>query len=157
MGLEGDCLYMAGEIRDDDPNPPLGAEQPWTGDAVELFLDLRTEGLGSPDYGPGVFQFFLSPSSVEVPGGRIALWQPVVRDLKEAEFAFRDREGGYAFEVRIPLKAFGIDRLDSGRMIGCDVVLDDRDRLEGRHKQMAWQGTSENWRNPSVFARVKIE
>lgn len=157
LGLEGDCLYLAGEIRDDDFNPPLGADQPWTGDAVELFLDLRTKGLGDPDYGPGVFQLFLSPPSVEIPGGRIALWQPEVRDLEEVEFAFCDRAGGYAFEARIPLKAFGIDRLDSGRIIGCDVVLDDRDGLEGRHKQMAWRGTSENWRNPSVFARVRVE
>ena len=156
MGLFEDGLYLAGEVRDDARGASIGREQPWTGDAVELFFDFRRERLGAPVYEPGVFQFFLVAPSPLAPEGRIVLWQPEQKEIGQARYAFRMGRRGYRFELWLPLEVFGLQRLESSRIFGVDIVLDDRDGLEGRHKQMVWRGTGNNWRDPSKFAPVIV-
>lgn len=156
VALAGQALYVAGTVMDDDRCASIGREQPWTGDAVELFLDFRTQEQGKPAYGPGVFQLFLVAPSTLVPEGRLVMWQPAKEEIRDAPFAFRTQRGGYDFEVLIPLHHFGLEEMRPGRRFGIDIVLDDRDFYEGRFKQMAWQGTNNNWRDPSRFAKVVV-
>ncbi len=156
FAVAGDALYISGKVADDDRCPSTHRERPWTGDAVELFIDFRTKDLGQPSYGEGVYQLFLVVPSPIVPEGRLVFWQPSQKEISDALYAFRSHPGGYDFELLLPLKHFGLESLGPGRQFALDVVLDDRDFYEGGHKQMAWQGTINNWRDPSVLARVVV-
>jgi len=151
-------LVLEGAVIDDDVAPPLSPEQPWVGDGVEFFLDLREEDLGKAEYGPGVFQFFLLPPSPLFPRGRLAMWQPEIREMPGEYFQIERTAQGYQFRVAFPAGgAFGVESLGERRLIGLDWVLDDLDSFSPRHTQMVWQGTSNNWRDPSGFPLLRLE
>lgn len=154
---KGEELILEGQVIDDDVVPPLSPEQPWVGDGVEFFLDLRQEDLGKAEYGPGVFQFFLLPPSPLFPEGRLAMWQPDIQEMPEEYFQIERTMQGYQFRVAFPVEALETESLADRKLIGLDWVLDDLDSFSPRHTQMVWQGTANNWRDPSGFPLLRLE
>jgi hypothetical protein len=65
---------------------------------------------------------------------------------------------GYTVEIRIPLTQanFPDFRPEPGAVFGLDLALDDADQGGERKTQMVWQGSSENCRDTSLFARLRF-
>lgn len=152
-------LYIYAEVKDDYIMNQFPSENPWTGDAVELFLDCREENkLGSPNYDKNVYQAFFVPSDKTNPKPFFKVWQPADVAWDGVEYKFLKRRGfGYNFEAKIPWMSLNIKVPTNGMIIGFDLVLDDMDEKDFEHVQMFWRGSSNNWRDPSMFSKLQLK
>ena len=150
-------LYFSAEIVDADIKNDYFIENPWTGDGVEIFLDMRDkENLGKSYYDENVYQIFLIPVTDLNPKPFFKVWQPANKEFVGVECAFSKTKDGYIIEAKIPLINFGIDSFQSNREIGMDVTFDDIDNDDVQHRQMVWRGSPENWRDASSFQRMML-
>ena len=143
----------------DDAHMPAGPGQGlWNGDCVEVFLDFRGEQeVGSPSLTPGVFQICCpAPSSSALteittrgrcPAGVVA------QGLKTGD--------GYVILVTIPWHPPAPAGPRPGRPFGFDLAVDDADNAGDakakRKAQLVWQGTANNFQDPSAYARLKLQ
>ncbi|MBM4084388.1 MAG: hypothetical protein FJ272_06325, partial [Planctomycetes bacterium] len=134
-------------------------DQPWVGDAVEFFLDLRpADQLGKADYAEGVFQFFFIPADERTTQPTWLLSKPRTPFSSDLALSSRRTPQGYALEVRIPWRSFGAYAPKPGSAVGLDLGLDDVDIAQAteRKAQMMWAGTSRNFVDASGFARGRL-
>jgi len=133
-----------------DPGPlHASSGAPWNGDALEVFLDLRSPpALGQPSKASGVHQIF-----IRAPAAAGASAVPRIEGdvLPGTEVRTRRTEKGWAAEVRMPVAG-----LTAGREIGFDLAVDDDDDGRGRSCQMVWHGNADDFQDPSRFARVRL-
>jgi len=137
-------LYVA--VRATDPGPLRpSAKGAWSGDCLELFLDLRPEDeVGLDAVGAGVYQIFLRAPLA----GRPAKLEGRVPE--GTQVAVRAGAGGWQAEFLIPVDWAGRQTL------GLDLALDDDDTGKGRKAQIIWQGTGDNFQNPSLYGRLRV-
>ncbi len=154
-GYDGDNIYFAVAVKDDLKGSRL-KEVPWTGDAVELFLDISTEP--GAHYTDDTYQFFFAPRS----GKNI---HPLaVKTKGRAAFKIDDiswsssrGKNGYTIELAIPFSALGLKSAEvRGKSIGFDVAIDDADKGQ-RETQMVWSGDGNNYKDRSRFGRLVFE
>ena len=137
-------LYVAVRVTDPGDLRPA-ARGAWSGDCLELFLDLRSEDeVGLDAVGAGTYQIFLRPP----PAGRPAKLEGRVPE--GARVAARACDGGWQAKFLIPVDWAGRQTL------GLDLALDDDDTGKGRKAQIIWQGTGDNFQNPSLYGRLRI-
>lgn len=150
-------LYLFAEILDESVTNPYRQTQPWTGDAVELFLDLRKgEALGLPYYDRNVMQIFLVPSDDTHPEPLVKIQQPGGMEPGGIKVASRATSDGYTIEARIPWALATSTPMPTGRIIGMELTLDDLDQGDYQHRQLIWRGGANNWRNPALFQRLSL-
>ncbi len=155
MAWDEQNLYVYVVTQDESVTNPARAKNPWMGDAVELFLDLRPESeLGKPEYGPGVYQIFAVPADSIHNKPMLRVWQPDGHYLDNAQIASIATGDFWAVEISIPWKSLTESPVHTGRAIGFEAVLDDLDEGDYAHRQMIWRGGAENWRDPSLFSRL---
>jgi len=150
-------LYLFAEIIDESMTNPYRQTHPWTGDAVELFLDLRErETLGQPHYDTSVMQLFLVPPDDAHPEPLVRIQQPNGLEPGGIKIASRQTPHGYTIEARIPWGLATSTPISSGRIIAMELTLDDLDQGDYQHRQLIWRGGADNWRNPSLFQRLTL-
>ncbi len=150
-------LYLFVEIIDESLTNPYRQTHPWTGDAVELFLDLReADSLGQPHYDNSVMQLFLVPPDDAHPEPLVKIQQPNGLEAGEIKIASRQTPNGYTIEARIPWALATSTPISSGRIIAMELTLDDLDHGDYQHRQLIWRGGADNWRNPSLFQRLTL-
>lgn len=154
-------FYFAADVTDNDPlvnqHEPV---QTWRGDNLELYL-----GLGGPGKRTVIdkkidFQIGFAPTCSED--------RPIVflfhedRILESARIVSRKTDRGYIVEAEVPLAEFGEVSLKDGMALGFDVALDDLDAgdiaLAGTDagRQLMWNGTSQNWIDPSGWGMAVL-
>ena len=139
-------LYVAVDVVDGGGLFP--AERgPYNGDCVELFLDLRAEpDVGSPVMGDGLYQLMLrAPAGA----GERAVEGKAMAGTQVRAWS---TDSGWAAELLIPVAG-----LTGGRQFGFDVAVDDDDSGKGRKTQIVWHGSSQNFQDPSVYGRFRVE
>ncbi|MBM4049655.1 MAG: hypothetical protein FJ279_31555, partial [Planctomycetes bacterium] len=159
LAADRDALYLAADVRDNWVGNFRRYDQPWVGDAVEFFLDLRpADQLGKADYAEGVFQFFFIPADERTTQPTWLLSKPRTPFSSDLALSSRRTPQGYALEVRIPWRSFGAYAPKPGSAVGLDLGLDDVDIAQAteRKAQMMWAGTSRNFVDASGFARGRL-
>ncbi len=69
--------------------------------------------------------------------------------------AFANITGGYSVELAIPWSSLGVTPT-TGMTIGLDVGNNDDDDGAGRDSQAVWNGTDQNYRDPSGFGKLSL-
>ena len=157
LAWDKNALYLFAVVADDDVRNPFREQNPWTGDALELFMDMRSgEELGNPSYGPGVFQIFVIPPDEGHEAPSFEVWQPGKTEFRDVETASLVMEDAYSLEVRIPWKNLTKEEIKPGKTIGFEATLDDVDEGDYTHRQLVWRGGANNWRDPSLFSRLVL-
>jgi hypothetical protein len=154
---DNEALYLFTDVTDDFLSNRFATETPWVGDAVELFLDVRSpERLGSKEYDDHVFQAFFVPPDALRDKPVVKVWKPET-ELKNMQYRFKVKKGrGYSLEAKIPWSDLDVQVPPEGGEIGFDHVLDDMDPGDYEHKQMIWRGGANNWRDPSLFPKMRL-
>lgn len=151
---DDEALWLRAEMPDEDIEEPTPRTRPWAGDALEVYLDLRSPGdLGRPGRGEGTHQIIAAPRAETV-------WlDGALTDAVSAGGGTR-REGEqrwWTLTLRVPWNALDLDGPPAGRVFGLDWGIDDLDRGSPMRAQMMWHGTVDNWRDAGGYARVVLE
>ncbi|MBN1902913.1 beta-galactosidase [Candidatus Sumerlaeota bacterium] len=155
LAWDAKSLYIFARIMDRNVMNPLREETPWTGDALEIFLDMRKDSeLGKPQYSPSVFQIFAVPPDAAYPRGLFKVWQPSKVQFLDVKMASQILEDYYCLEIAIPWKNLTQETPSLGMTFGCEFTLDDIDSGDYSHRQLVWRGGANNFRDPSLFSRV---
>lgn len=129
------------QVRDDRRGGRV-KDAPWSGDGVEIFLDMEPfRGLDREAYTDSCFRLFLVPKSSN--GLPEALTGSSNLSLEGIVWSLQDSGTDFSADIRIPWKNLG--RKSPGTF-AFDVAVDDSDG-ERRHSQEFWAGGPENWRN----------
>jgi hypothetical protein len=141
-------LYLLIEATDADVQSSAG--RAWSGDGVEVFLDLRNSKTAK--YGPEHYQFycgFTGGARPEYAGGS-----------SSARLAFsklrgksRKTGGGWVQELAIPWSELAPRK---GGYLGLDVVLIDRGAAGDSLKRTLADSKGQGWQNPTVFGTAKL-
>lgn len=133
------------QVRDDRRGGRV-KDAPWSGDGVEIFLDMEPfRALDREAYTNACFRLFLVPKSSN--GLPEALTGSPNLNLEGIVWSLQDAGADFAATIRIPWKNLG--RKSPGTL-AFDVAVDDSDG-ERRHSQQCWNGGPENWRNRFLF------
>jgi hypothetical protein len=146
-------------VEDAEISNPTRHQEPWRGDALEIFLDLRdSPRLGAPGYDERVFQIFAVPPDARNPETSLLFWQPDEARASGSHARLRRSEDGRGWGGRIDLdwRDFGLEPPVDGREIGIEFALDDFDPGESSRRQAVWHGSADDWRDPTVFSRVRL-
>ena len=157
LAWDDSSLYLFALVSDREVMNPFREVNPWTGDALELFLDMREgDQLGSPEYGPGVFQIFIVPPDRHHPEPLFQVWQPEGRKFDGVKLASIVKENAYSLEIEIPWTNLTTGDVGPGKAFGFEATIDDIDEGDYCHRQLVWRGGSNNWRDPSLFSRLVL-
>ncbi len=114
-------LAVSGFIPDVTDAGASGKRKPWETDCAELFFDLAPHIAGThPDrYTDMTFRAFITPRDAE--GKQLAVWSKSIKK-EDCKLAVRKADGGWTFELILPVKAstigFEIISSDSGKRTG---------------------------------------
>jgi hypothetical protein len=138
-------LYVAVRVTDPGQLHPA-AKGPWSGDCLELFLDLRAEAeVGLDAVGAGTYQVFLrAPKDGTAP-------KPEGRMPDGIQAIATATETGWQAEFLIPVD------WTNRKTLGLDLAFDDDDNGKGRKTQLVWHGNGDNFQNPANYGRFQVE
>jgi len=146
-------------VDDTEISNPSRTGEPWRGDALEIFLDLRESArLGTPGYKEQVYQVFVVPPDFSHAKATLDVWQPKGKAVPRSRARLEPSPDGRTWGGRIELawKDLGVESAPGGREIGIEFALDDHDPSDSSRRQVIWHGSASNWRDPTVFSRVQI-
>jgi len=134
-------LYFFLSVRDDT----LRTDNPdaWNNDVIEIFLDgdnSKNDLAGGYDTNDLQMRFEYMGESWQAPN---------------SEFIFRQTDGGYDFETRIPSSDLNFG-LTEELIIGLDVGVTDNDQGFQNTILRWWSESMENWRWPALFGTSKL-
>ncbi|MBI4879535.1 MAG: sigma 54-interacting transcriptional regulator [Planctomycetes bacterium] len=149
LAYDSENLYVAGEVKDD---LRLHDDKVWwSGDCLELFLDLDRDGdRDDPAWNEDDYQICLMPYFPGRPWG-VSKHGPatLLSDEKLQGIAVASRQraaAGYSFEARLAFKDFkSFD--PAARKLGFNLALNDHDQLADggrRHTYLTVNGAAEN-------------
>ncbi len=150
LAYDSENLYVAGEVKDDSR---LHNERVWwSGDCLELFLDLDREGdRDDPAWSDDDYQLCLMPYFPGRPWGVLKHGPATfLSDEQLQGFTVASRPktaAGYSFEVRLAFKNFKSFDPATGK-IGFNLALNDHDSLADgrrRHTYLTINGAAENY------------
>ena len=129
VASDGERLFIAVDVTDDQIQ--LDGLDPWDNDAVEIFWDARPPEKRDGHHGPDTGQLILVvPEEDAEPQAR---WYRTHSIPEGLVAACKRRDGGYTYELSIPLTEFGASVPPTvGQNIWLVVMLDDRDHSNGR-------------------------
>ena len=157
LAWDEQALYLLSVIQDADVMNPLREMMPWTGDALEIFLDMRLgKDFRKKEYGPGVFQLFIVPPDKDHPEPFFKVWQPSGALFKGVELASQLLKDSYTLELRIPWENLTREKIQIDRIIGFEATLDDMDTGDFEQRQLVWRGGAGNYQNASLFTPLVL-
>jgi hypothetical protein len=120
--------------------------QPWSGDAVELFLHV-TDKPGKL-YTENSFQMIFGPESENA---------PELASKTKGKWKAAQNQKGYDIEIAIPFEELGLKASEMpGKCIDFDIAIDDSD-AEKRENQLIWSGDSKNFNSRFKWGRLHFE
>ncbi len=167
FAIDRTALYVFGHVRDDVVRGPPHPGAYNGGDAIEIFIDTdRADDDGPPRYSEDDFQLFLWPGATGVASWgalRAGAWIEGPGAVVGIETAFRDEDGGYAFEARIPLVNFPrLADVADGTVLALNIALGDREivtagaRSLDKYVYLTWNGEADLWMRPDRFVEVRV-
>lgn len=135
-------FYVAFDVMDKDVQEPVADDQPWTDDAVEIFID---GNLTKGDYDGYTGQYIIRYNDDKV----FAYGNPALKTEGILQKSYKTDEG-YSMEVAIPWENLGITP-EEGETIGFTVHVDDNNQARGQS-----YGVLAYTRNPSQDSRSSL-
>jgi predicted phosphodiesterase len=148
---QGDGLYGAVAIQ--DSHISVNSEAPWTGDAVELFIE--KDFARSVEQGANTAQYVLSPAPEAGPGAARVLvaYDPGGADKAPVACAWRPAPGGYVLEFLIPAARLEPARMEAGCVLGLNFALSNG----GRPVEQFYSDKDPlGWRSPVTWGAVRL-
>lgn len=139
------ALYVLVEVSDDirqDDSPEL-----WQDDGVEVMIDIGNDKAGS--IGADDFQYLIDAGAASFEERKHGASSGVA-------MAASSVTGGYVLEVSLPWATLGLAQPGAGIEIGFCLAVDDDDDGGDRDGQIAWKGTSDNYRTPSLWGTAML-
>jgi hypothetical protein len=136
-------LYVGIKVLDAN----LFSSQPdvWNADAVEIYIDGTNNG--GTTYDASDRQYIIT-------WNKSGIWE-VHGYTSGVVAAQMNITGGYTVEMAIPWSNFGVTPANN-LIVGFDIGNDDDDTGGGRQHQKVWNGTINNYNNPSGFGDLVI-
>jgi hypothetical protein len=136
-------LYIGVKVLDAN----LYSSQPdlWNADAVEIYIDGANNG--GTTYDANDRQYIIT-------WNKAGVWEAhgYTSGVVAAQMNIT---GGYTIEMAIPWSNFGVTPANN-LIVGLDIGNDDDDTGGGRQHQKVWNGTINNYNNPSGFGDLVI-
>jgi len=154
-------LYALVEVADDVILPSAN-KQLWKGDAAELFFALNPwTNRHQTSYTDDHSQFLFAPAGKDgTPGPRwtgSAGHGEGARDTNVPQVASSADGNGWTMEIAIPWRHMrGAYSPQAGEVMGMDVAIDDVDKDLATRIQAVWNGTKDNYRDPSHFGLLVL-
>lgn len=128
----------------------------WEDDALEIFIDPQNNKSTSFDALDRQlligYQEFDQPPRLVVNGGAL----PGLIFKTEPNTHYQDKYiYGFKVMTAIPWTSLGVTP-QPGLVIGLDVANDDDDNAGGREGQVVWNGTANNYRDPSAWGSITL-
>jgi len=148
-----DRLRFDTEVQDDNLQVRPLRSDPFMGDSVELYLDLRPPtDQGKPTYTPDVLEVIcVAPTRKQQP----VAWRPLddlVMPLANLRVTGGRTTDGYRLSVELPLAAVRKLRGDDWSGLGFDVGINDADATDWRETQMIFSGSDLDYVDAAGFA-----
>ena len=159
IGESADCTLTATEqaliidlsVRDKKRGPRI-AQQPWSGDSVELFLDAAPDKrLDFPYYTPSTYRLFLMPASAN--GLPAEVSSSANLNPKQIQWKLNDSGTSYQFRLEIPWNSLGLKKIVP---IAFDCKVNDADE-KGKVRSVIWAGNDLNWEYRFNFGRLILK
>jgi hypothetical protein len=148
-------LFFAGTVRDSHILHASRKEEPYQGDAVSLYLDLRgPEDFQKRVFTNGVYLLIFVPESDKKEEAYYQTIYPYGRQLKRIRYASKRVQDGYTVEASVPYAELSLLPV-SGRTIGVDVCIDDLEPA-GTRLRMLWNGIWANFMYANRYGRLRI-
>jgi cellulose/xylan binding protein with CBM9 domain/carbohydrate binding protein with CBM4/9 domain len=151
-------LYISAQIHDDIAGDRETVTSPWTGDALELFIDTKPfkklEKMGC--YTDSTYQIVFAPPSPKYPAPKHNVRGKIIKN-SDIQWSYIKNANGYTIESAIPLKSLGITNTEKKQPIAIDFAVDDADKQNYRDSQIIWSGTKNNFRDRSKFGYLYFE
>jgi hypothetical protein len=156
-----DGIYFMVDVVDDKiylPSIPKEKEKLWSYDCIEIFIDANNSGEKDK---VKIMQFGITPVITEKVSKCNIKFMNVDPIISKGSTRFfgKKTEKGYVIEGRIVPEYNGDLKLTSGRIIGMDIAIDDRDDrpANDRKTQMVLFGSENNFKDSSKYGRFKLE
>jgi len=145
FGTLWDSKYFYVGVKVLDSSLQNGSAYIWNNDSVEVYLDPNLDrGTGYDNLDKQLTKGWndsaLGGLNASTPGVLHA-WAPIT--------------GGYSVEFAIPWSSLGVTP-SVGMNMGFDVGYNDSDSNGTRTSQVMWNGTVDNWHDPSGFGRLSL-
>jgi len=141
-------LYIAMKVMDDKIINDAPEGSVWTGDSVEIALNMlddigmakrggEGDGLPAPYYGPDDLKLLIGADERHL----VDIYSPVsgMKKIERLKVATRKTDSGYEMELAIPWEGLFLEPVE-GYTIGLNVILNDNDMAgEKTHCQIAYR------------------
>ncbi len=160
---DAENLYVFAKITDPERNILKRGDEIRATDGFELFLDGRNPNeLGDDPYNilKGVRHCFISPGAGNSDKALIRIKGPMGEKIAGLiQSATKITPDGYIVEMKIPIQKQYFPYLDmeTGRIIGMNIYINDADKLPIAKSTIVWQGNAESNRKPSDFGQIILK
>ena len=148
VGRDRRYLYVAVKAKDKAVEPTPADAKSAAGDAVTLYLDGRPKALlGRSEYAGGVGLMTITPGQPT----RVFYPQDKSHGYGGVRAASQLTSDGYTVEIAVPLSEFPYH----GDTLGLDLGVKDASSPKGE-VCLFWHGETTDWRDASLFGRVRL-
>lgn len=135
LGWDGEYIYIAGKVKDDEIVCTVTGDKIYKDDCVEVFFDVGKNGFyfdGNRDD----YQLGIAPSG---PAGlpQIWVWGYKNKAPKSVLYAVKQVPGGYDIEIAIPFAEISNFMPENGNSTLFSIAIHDRDK-NGKEKKLVW-------------------
>jgi len=148
VGRDRRHLYVAVKVKDKAVEPTPADAKSAGGDAITLYLDGRPKVLlGQRDYAGGVGLMIITPGQPT----RVFSPEDKSHGYGGVRAVSQLTPDGYTVEIAVPLSEF----LYHGDTLGLDLGVKDASNPKG-DVYLFWHGDATDWRDASLFGRVRL-
>ncbi len=138
------------EVAVDDPehHGDHGAKEAWRSDSVQVALQLRNGNNNE-------FREFCASSSGD--GAKVYRHEPKKEEgvAEKTELCFTRDKRISLYRIEIPASELGVEKLESGRLVGAAFVVNSGDRAK-RNGYLGWGDGIADGKNPALFNLLKL-
>lgn len=149
-------LYFSGTVIDNHIIHSTRKHEPYQGDAVTLYLDLREDNeFQRRMFMENVYAIIFVPECDSGDGPYLQTIYPYGETLENIKYASKRTDDGYTIEAAIPLDQLnGFDL--SRSVIGFDVCIDNLNQ-NGTRTRMMWNGPYTNYMYGNKYGRLILK
>jgi len=153
------AVYLVAQVTDNVVVQSRNPEAPWSGDALEIFLDGRSEAMQwQTQPTTGCYQIGIGTRTKEKKKTLVCVFRKKLAGLKAASALTKD---GYIIEARIPFtrENFPAGNWKAGRVIRISVLINDADTPENPHQEhvLGWGHNATNYKDTTGWLPLVLE
>lgn len=153
LGHDGQNLYIAGKIKDDNIITTQPKDKIYRDDCVEIFFDTNKDGFYF-DKNKHDYQLGIMPANIGIPSQMWA-WGYVQKEPEDITYATKLTRDGYILEVKIPFEAVNGFGPGKNKSVGFSISIHDKD-TDGKVKKLTWSIDSTSQPGKIFFGALEL-